>query len=102
MSCFTQVNVFKIEKQSSPFDKIFKCISYLCCQLPSDIMQYYKYLNCKNICQGAEMNVTDHQGMSAVHWAVVRGHLDVVRLLVDLGAFLNNIANLPHGKIQAQ
>jgi ankyrin repeat protein len=37
------------------------------------------------------MNGKDHQGMSAVHWAVVRAHLDVVRVLVDRGAFLVTI-----------
>ena len=49
--------------------------------------------------KGADINQKDHQGMSAVHWSVVRDHLDVVRVLVDGGAFLNDVANLPHGKI---
>jgi hypothetical protein len=37
--------------------------------------------------------------MSGVHWGVLRGHLDILRLLIGNKAFLNNLANLPHGKI---
>ena len=51
-----------------------------------------KILSCL---QGAETNHTDHQGMSAVHWGVVRGHLDVVRLLVQCSP-LNAITLDPH------
>ena len=32
--------------------------------------------------------------MDCLHWAVLRGHLDAVRLLVENGAEINNVARV--------
>ncbi len=42
--------------------------------------------------QGADTTVRDNEGMCALHWSVLRGHLDAVRLLLGRGAHVNNIA----------
>ena len=44
--------------------------------------------------KGAVMEQQDSEGMCPLHWAVRQGHLDTVRLLLDRGAFTNNIARL--------
>ncbi len=42
--------------------------------------------------QGADVTHRDNEGLCALHWAVLRGHLDAVRLLLSRGATANNIA----------
>jgi len=36
-------------------------------------------------------NTQDKEGMSALHWACSRGHLDAVKLLIEYGAFPNHM-----------
>jgi hypothetical protein len=40
----------------------------------------------QSIFSGAELNVTDHVGATALNWAARSGHLDVVKMLVDESA----------------
>jgi ankyrin repeat protein len=35
---------------------------------------------------GADVNVTDHMGQTALHWSAVRGHIQVAELLLKEGA----------------
>ncbi|KAF2651686.1 ankyrin, partial [Lophiostoma macrostomum CBS 122681] len=35
---------------------------------------------------GADPNVFEHDGWSALHWAARNGHLDVLKLLLSYGA----------------
>ena len=44
------------------------------------------------------MSHRDHEELCALHWAVLRGHLDAVRLLLARGANPNNIARRREGK----
>ena len=39
----------------------------------------------------ANTNTQDKEGMSALHWACSRGHLDAVKLLVEFRAFPNHM-----------
>jgi len=52
-----------------------------------------------HIFKGADVRSIDYQGMSGVHWGVLKGHLDIVRLLIQYKGYVNDLANLPHGKI---
>lgn len=39
----------------------------------------------------ANPNTQDREGMSALHWACSRGHLDAVKLLIEFHAFPNHM-----------
>ena len=57
--------------------------------------------------QGADIGHVDNEGMCALHWAALRGHLDAVQLLLLKGANVNRVARrnneallTPLGKLQ--
>jgi inversin len=41
-------------------------------------------------CQ-ADINQQDHEGLDSLHWAIRRHHPEVVKLLLERGAYPNNI-----------
>ena len=42
---------------------------------------------------GSDINMKDHQGMAALHWAVVKGHVDIAEYLLARGADFNAPVN---------
>jgi inversin len=40
---------------------------------------------------GADINHQDNEGMDALHWAIRRHHPEAVKLLLEKGAYPNNI-----------
>ena len=50
-------------------------------------------MNCMSVLieNKANTNTQDKEGMSALHWACSRGHLDAVKLLVEFRAFPNHM-----------
>ena len=42
---------------------------------------------------GADLNLRDHEGWSAIHWAVEQGHLGILHVLLDHGADINAISS---------
>jgi ankyrin repeat protein len=45
----------------------------------------------KVVKSGTSVNATDSSGRTALHWAVDRRHLEVVKKLIDLGANVNQL-----------
>jgi len=41
---------------------------------------------------GANINHQDNEGMDSLHWAIRRHHPEAVKLLLERGAYPNNIA----------
>lgn len=44
----------------------------------------------KALTQGADPNVVDGRGMQPIHWAALRGHKEIVSILLDKGANVNS------------
>ena len=45
------------------------------------------------LAQGAEINATDNQGVTALSWSSYNGHAEVVKTLIDGGADINHQDN---------
>ena len=60
---------------------------------PLQCAAYGGYVNCMSVLieNKANTNTQDKEGMSALHWACSRGHLDAVKLLVEFRAFPNHM-----------